>query len=90
MKQFSVLFLCMFALLANIACADKRKALQVSDLPKEAQKFINENFSSAKVVKVDNEGVSKSYEVYFDNGNSIDFNRKGQWTDIDCEGSEVP
>ena len=82
----------MFALLANIACADNRKALLVSDLPKEVQKFINENFSSAKVVlvKVDNEGVSKSYEVYFDNGNSIDFNRKGQWTDIDCEGSEVP
>ncbi len=53
----------MFALLANIACADNRKALQVSDLPNEAQKFINENFSSAKFVLVKSKATSKPYNL---------------------------
>ena len=79
-------------MLVNIACADSNKVIQVSQLPKDAQSFITTNLSSAKVALVtsETEGVSKSYKVIFDNGNSVTFNSKGQWTDVDCEGSEVP
>ena len=92
MKRLSVLLFCLFAMLVNIACADNNKVIQVSQLPKDAQSFITTNLSSAKVALVtsETEGVSKSYKVIFDNGNSVSFNSKGQWTDVDCEGSEVP
>ena len=77
MKRLSVLLFCLFAMLVNIACADNNKVIQVSQLPKDAQSFITTNLSSAKVALVtsETEGVSKSYKVIFDNGNSITFKK---------------
>ena len=32
----------------------------------------------------------KSYEIAFTTGDKIEFDRKGEWTDIDCKYSAVP
>ena len=33
----------------------------------------------------------REYDVFFNNGNKIEFDRKGNWQEIDCEkGSSVP
>ena len=32
----------------------------------------------------------KSYDVVFNNGEKVEFDRKGNWTEIDCKMSSVP
>ena len=34
--------------------------------------------------------LSKSYDVIFTNGDKVEFDKKGRWTNIDCEHSVVP
>ena len=34
--------------------------------------------------------LGKYYDVIFSNGNNIEFDRNGEWEDIDCKSSFVP
>ena len=34
--------------------------------------------------------LGKKYDVIFTNGEKIEFDSKGQWTDIECKQSQVP
>ena len=61
-------------------------------MPKAAQQFIRNYFPghSVAVAKVEMEFMSKSYDVIFTNGNKVEFDKKGKWTQVDCEYTEVP
>lgn len=91
MKKLATLLLCLVAL-CTTACADNERPIQVSQLPAIAQQFIQKHFAGNKVAlaKVDNELLSKNYEVIFSNGDKIDFDSKGNWEEIDCKFSSVP
>ena len=91
MKKLFLLFVCLFSLsLASWAGHDK--PIQVSELPKKAQEFLQGHFAgqSVALAKVDKELMHHSYEVIFDNGNEVEFNKKGEWTSVDCKQSQVP
>uniref|UniRef100_UPI003FD73408 PepSY-like domain-containing protein n=1 Tax=Alistipes putredinis TaxID=28117 RepID=UPI003FD73408 len=65
--------------------------MQVSQLPQTAQQFIKKYFGDRKVAFAKEESdFRKSYEIAFKNGDKIEFDRKGEWTDIDCKYSAVP
>lgn len=91
MKKLATLLLCLVAL-CTTACADNERPIQVSQLPAIAQQFIQKHFAGNKVAlaKVDNELLSKNYEVIFSNGDKVDFDSKGNWEEIDCKFSSVP
>ena len=56
-----------------------------------AQQFIKKYFGDRKVAFAKEESdFRKSYEIAFKNGDKIEFDRKGEWTDIDCKYSAVP
>ena len=59
---------------------------------KKAQEFLQSHFvgQSVALAKVDKELMHHSYEVIFDNGNEVEFNKKGEWTSVDCKQSQVP
>ena len=82
----------MFVNLHLMACADNDKIIKFEQMPATAQQFVNKHFAGKKValVKMDNEIVSRDYELYFDNGSKIEFDRKGNWTDIECVNGAVP
>ena len=82
MKKIVVLFVSMLVL-ATTASAGNDKPIQVSQLPQTAQQFIKKYFGDRKVAFAKEESdFRKSYEIAFD--------RKGEWTDIDCKYSAVP
>lgn len=62
-----------------------------SELPQRSVDFIDEHFSSERIADIDvddnwyNMSDSETYEVEFDNGTEIDFNRKGEITEIEAE-----
>ena len=90
MKKIVVLFVSMLVL-ATTASAGNDKPIQVSQLPQTAQQFIKKYFGDRKVAFAKEESdFRKSYEIAFKNGDKIEFDRKGEWTDIDCKYSAVP
>lgn len=91
MKKVLLLAICLFTLQA-IAWADNEKPIQVNQLPETAQTFIKTYFSDSKVAmaKVETELFNKSYDVVFTNGNKLEFDKNGAWTEVNCRSSAVP
>lgn len=91
MKKLTFLFVCMFAMSLTVWAA-KDKPIQVTDMPKQAQRFIQKYFSdhSVAMAKMETDFMSKSYDVIFTNGDKVEFDKKGNWTNIDCEHSVIP
>ena len=74
------------------ASADNDKPISMSQLPAAAQQVIKKHFSGKKVAlaKMESGLFEKSYDVVFNNGEKVEFDRKGNWTEIDCKMSSVP
>ena len=74
------------------ASADNDKPISMSQLPAAAQQVIKKHFGGKKVAlaKMETGLFEKSYDVVFNNGEKVEFDRKGNWTEIDCKMSSVP
>lgn len=72
--------------------ADNDKPIAYSELPETAQTLIQTYFQGKTIALTTMEGgvVSKSYDVVFASGEKLEFDSKGNWTEISCEGSAVP
>ena len=74
------------------AIADNDKPISISQLPTTAQQVIKKHFGKKKVALAKQESglFEKSYDVVFNNGEKVEFDRKGNWTEINCKLSSVP
>lgn len=90
MKKIMILCLSLFVMV-TAASADSKTPVQVDQMPSKAQNFIKKHFGDTQVAyaRMDN-GLVKSYEVEFVNGNTIDFDKDGEWTDVECKAGVVP
>lgn len=87
------LSLCIGAALYLTACADSHPVVkQVSDLPTPAQTFLKKHFSTMTVdqVTLENKMGGNKYEVKLAGGGEIEFDKNGDWTQIDCQRNAVP
>ena len=91
MKKLIFLLACLFSV-QTLVLADNEKAIQVGQLPTKAQTFISTYFKKHKVAlaKVESDLFYKSYDVVFTNGEKLEFNKSGEWTEVSCKVSEVP
>ncbi|WP_455585688.1 PepSY-like domain-containing protein [Bacteroides sp.] len=91
MKKLLLLFVCLFTFQA-IVKADDDKPVQISQLPQAAQQFIKTHFGNSKVAiaKMESDWFDKSYDVIFTNGNKLEFDKQGNWKEVDCKYSAVP
>lgn len=91
MKKLLLLFVCLFTI-QSIVKADDDKPVQISQLPQAAQQFIKTHFSDNKVAiaKMETDWFDKSYDVIFTNGNKLEFDKQGNWKEVDCKYSAVP
>ena len=91
MKKIVFLFACLFSLNLSL-WAGNDKPINVSEMPKAAQEFIQRHFANQQVAvaKVETDFLAKSYDVIFTNGDKVEFDSKGKWTNVDCEHSQVP
>ena len=88
----AIIMICLFAF-GVIGCkVDSEKVIDIKQLPTLASSFVNAHFPDHKVavVKMESGLLSKSYEVYFANGDHIDFDAKGVWEEVECKSSAVP
>ena len=91
MKKIVFLFISLFAM-NLVVLAGNDKPIQVSEMPKAAQLFIKNHFAdlSVAMAKVETDFLDKNYDVVFTNGNKVEFDKKGNWTNVDCEHTQVP
>lgn len=93
MKRISLFFtILIITLCSTISWADNDRVIQINQLPVNAQKLIKHHFAGLKpsVIKEDTDWFDKSYSVHFSNGTKIEFNKNGEWKEIDCKKSYVP
>lgn len=91
MKNWMIALVCVFTV-STAAYADNDKPIAVSQLPAAAQQTLKKYFGSQKVAmaKMESGLLEKTYDVIFTNGEKIEFNRKGEWTEISCKSTTVP
>ena len=82
-----VVVLSLFAV-SMMGCTKDDVVIPQSQLPQNAQTFINTYFQDCTVAQVIKDG--REYEVYFANGFEIDFDKHGEWESIDCKNIAVP
>lgn len=91
MKKLTFLLVCMFAMV-TVAVASNDKPITVEQMPQSAQQFIKQHFAAQTVAmaKMESDFMGKSYDVIFTNGDKVEFDKRGNWTSVDCEHSQVP
>ena len=87
----------MIAICCMVSCnmaanAGNDKPIAVNALPVKAQTLLSNHFNNQKVMLATIEsGVgSRSYDVVLQNGTKLEFDKKGNLTEIDCKQATVP
>ena len=90
MKKLFLLLVSVFTL--QFASADNDKTIPFTQLPAQAQQFVKQNFADGKIafVKKESEIFDTSYDLMFVNGDKIEFDKKGAWTEVKCKHTGVP
>lgn len=92
MKKVLFVLVCLFTIGTQACSLGDDRPVEVNQLPAKAQQFIKDHFGSATVSYAlqDTDLLDRSYKVVFTNSDKIEFTRSGEWTEVDCEHTEVP
>ena len=74
MRKVLLILICLFGF-SVYAMSSNDKPIQITDMPKQAQLFINKYFNGKAVAmaKMETDLFSKSYDVIFTNGDKLEF-----------------
>ena len=92
-----ILRILMIAICCMVSCnmvanADNDKPISVNALPAKAQTLLNNHSNGQKVMlaTIESGVVSRSYDVVLQNGTKLEFDKKGNLTEINCKQGIVP
>lgn len=90
MKKF--FFIALVILLFSLNAFSQDRVITFDQLPKSSQDFITTHFNKANIsyLKIDEETYGFEYEVYFNNGTKVEFDKSGALKKVDCGHSSVP
>lgn len=91
MKSMSYLILVVL-FVQSLACNGHDKVVRLSDLPQAAQELLSTHFADNKptMVLLDSDGLRTNYDVVLSDGTKIEFDKKGEWNEIDGKPQAVP
>lgn len=90
MKKVLFAIVCLFSLSVQLVMADK--PVNADQLPVKAQQFLEKYFPNVEVsyAKQDTDIFDRDYTVVLTNGDKVEFDRNGNWKEVDCEHHQVP
>lgn len=90
MKKVLMMLAAASVMLVTTSCDDE-EVIAADKLPQTAKNFIETHFADAIIYRVvkDTEG-STEYDVRLDNGFKIEFNKSGNWREVEGYGLEIP
>ncbi len=76
----------------NMVANAGNDTITVNALPAKTQTLLNNHFNGQKVMlaTIESGVVSRSYDVVLQNGTKLEFDKKGNLTEIDCKQGIVP
>ena len=93
-RIFRILMIAICCMLTcNMAAnAGNDKPIAINALPIKAQTLLSNHFNNQKVMlaTIESGVVSRSYDVVLQNGTKLEFDKKGNLTEIDCKQDIVP
>ena len=89
MKKYLLLSI---ALLSVCIVKAERLAVGYDELPAKARQFVTTYFTDAGIagVAMNKDFMNNSYDLYFTDGRKVEFDKRGEWIEIDCVRSAVP
>ena len=87
MKKYLVLLVAALTL-GFSAKADHDQVINFNQLPANAQAMLKQHFGDRMplIVTMDWD----DYTIMYDSGEKVEFDKQGNWKDIDCRSSQVP
>ena len=85
---FFVLALVMSICLPLTLMADNDQVITFDRLPATAQAMLKQNFADKTPLAITAD--RDDYKVMYQSGEKVEFDKKGNWKDIECKGSQVP
>ena len=75
-----------------VANAGNDKPIAINALPVKAQTLLSNHFNNQKVMlaTIETGVINKTYDVVLQNGTKLEFDKKGNLTEIDCKQATVP
>ena len=91
MRIVMIAICCMMSF-SFVANAGNDKPVNVKELPAKAQTLLSKHFKGQKVMlaTIESGVVSRSYDVVLKNGTKLEFDKRGNLTEIDCKQGIVP
>ena len=92
MKRLSVLAAAMLSFGILTASADNDTPITFEQLPASAQTFITAHFPKHKLAyaKEERDLMKVSYDVVFSDGTKLEFDKNGEWKEVDTKPATVP
>lgn len=90
MRKIIVLLLAMCVAMPLMAGDDR--SIDKGRLPATAKEFIAKHFEKAEIslATMDKELFDTTYDVFFTDGNKVEFDKNGEWKEVSCKYSRVP
>jgi hypothetical protein len=88
MKKFFMMMAAMMLTFNVALMADDNRVITYDQLPQTAKTLLSQHFAKKVplVVTMDWD----EYEILYQSGEKVEFNKKGEWKSIDCRVSAVP
>ena len=92
MIRILMIAICCMVSCNMVANAGNDKPISVNALPAKAQTLLNQHFNGQKVMlaTIESGVVSRSYDVVLQNGTKLEFDKKGNLTEVDCKQATIP
>lgn len=93
MKKRNILIILALLLVASgSVLAGNDKVISAEELPAAALEVIKTHFpdKTIAVAKVETGITERNYDVVFISGEKLEFDKKGNWTEVDCRKGAVP
>ena len=92
MKPMKILLITLLTSIGVFTAKADDRPISISQLPAKAQQFIQTYFKNVEIsyATVDRDYLDKSYEVRFVNGTKVEFEKSGEWDNIDCHREAIP
>ena len=90
MKNFKYLLLMAMVMTMSLTMSadDDDRVITYDQLPQAAQTFLKANFANKVPLLVTADW--DDFTIRYESGEKIEFNRSGEWKDIECYNSKVP
>ena len=86
------LFVALVALACSFTACAEEQLITFDQVPEPAKAVVAANFDATQVayVMLDKGLFDDEYEVHFNDGRTIEFNKAGELQKVDCKRTEVP